>query len=240
MIRNALLFGSALLTLASVAQAHEFKAKPSADAPATFDIRAVSAKLNGTIATFAMTLAETAGTQVPQATGKLPGAGVLAYVWPLDLDPSSVGFAEKSGTLALAVTAHPDFDDTPLFDENGDGDPANDGKGWHSHWVVLAPDDACAGTKLKVRDILPGEDLALPMTAPGLPLLLDSPGYSPLLSGTSISLNVPLPAEKATGAGFDGITAALQVNSEGKTPLLCVTSVYDIASGDLSLPGKID
>jgi hypothetical protein len=42
----------------------------------------------------------------------------------------------KSGILALAVTAHPDFDDTPLFDENADGDPANDGKSWHSHWVV--------------------------------------------------------------------------------------------------------
>jgi len=44
-----------------------------------------------------------------------------------------VGFDPKSGILALTVTSHPDFDDTPLIDENNDGDPANDGKTWHSH-----------------------------------------------------------------------------------------------------------
>ena len=77
---------------------------------------------------------------------------------------------------ALAITAHPDFDDTPLFDENGDGDPANDGADWHSHWVVLVEDKACTGG-LKVRDVSPGQDL-LPATAPGLPIALDSPGMS--------------------------------------------------------------
>lgn len=38
-------------------------------------------------------------------------------------DASTVGFDADAGILALAVTAHPDFDNTPLFDENGDGDP---------------------------------------------------------------------------------------------------------------------
>ncbi len=65
---------------------------------------------------------------------------VDAHVWPTKLDPSVVGFACGSGILALAITAHPDFDDTPLFDENGDGDPNNDGADWHSHWAVLVED----------------------------------------------------------------------------------------------------
>jgi hypothetical protein len=35
--------------------------------------------------------------------------------------------------VAAGPTSHPDFDDTPLSDENGDGDPANDGDVWHGH-----------------------------------------------------------------------------------------------------------
>jgi hypothetical protein len=151
------------------------------------------------------------------------------------LNPQAAGFPPKSGILALAVTAHPDFDDTPLQDENGDGDKANDGKSWHSHWVVLEKDAACGGG-LKVRDITPGTDI-VPKTAPGLPLALDSPGAAPSLSGSVVTLAVPLAG--AESAGFDGVTAELQVNAEGKMPLLCVTSVMDVASGDLSLPGRI-
>lgn len=35
---------------------------------------------------------------------------------------------------------------------------------------------------------------------------------------------------------YDGVTAALQVNADLHNPLLCVSSVWDVASGDLSLP----
>jgi hypothetical protein len=182
-----------------------------------------------------MELSGRAGATTPEPTGRLQGARVDAYVWPTRLDPGAVGFAPGSGLLALAVTAHPDFDDTPLFDENGDGDPANDGAGWHSHWVVLGEDAACAAG-LKVRDVSPGEDL--PATAPGLPLALDSPGMSPLLLGTSLRLTVPVAG--AADVAFDAVTAELQVHPEGATPLLCVTGVRKIASGDLSFPGRIE
>ena len=40
-------------------------------------------------------------------------------------------------------------------------------------------------------------------------------------------------------AHFDGVTAALQVNADVHAPLLCVTDVFDVASGDLSLPGEV-
>lgn len=219
--------------IASPASAHEIKSAVDAAKPPAFDIVSASATTDGRLATFAMELAGDAGSLMPAATGKLPGSEVAAYVWPTALDPSIAGFAEKSGILALAVTAHPDFDDTPLFDENADGDPANDGKSWHSHWVVLGKDAACTGG-LKVNDVSPGADV-LPATAPGLPLALDSPGMSPSLSGNTAKVTVPV---KSQDIGFDGVTAKLNVNGEGKAPLLCVTGVYDVASGDLSMPGK--
>lgn len=222
--------------IAGSATAHTIDAAKNQDVAGAFDITRASATTDGRLTTFAMELAGTAGAIKPQPTGQLAGAKVEAYVWPTSLDPSAVGFDAGSGILALAITAHPDFDDTPLFDENNDGDPANDGADWHSHWVVLTKEEAC-GAGLKVRDVSPGVDL-LPDTAPMLPIALDSPGMSPVLSGSTAKITIPLADAKT--ASFDAVTAELQVNAEGvKVPLLCVTGVHDIASGDLSLPGKI-
>ncbi|MBL8590190.1 MAG: hypothetical protein JNK46_16775 [Methylobacteriaceae bacterium] len=234
-MKNRLALATFVAGLAgSGAFAHEIVAKPDTGKPPAYDITRAAGTTDGRLTTFAMEVAGQAGSSKPAPTGKLPGAKVDAYVWPTKLDPSVVGFAKGSGILALAVTAHPDFDDTPLFDENGDGDPANDGANWHSHWVVLGEDKAC-GAGLKVRDVSPGE--ALPATAPGLPLALDSPGMSPLMQGGTLRLTVPLAG--AEGAAFDAVAASLQVHAEGKTPLLCVTGVHKVASGDLSFPGRI-
>jgi len=60
--------------------------------------------------------------------------------------------------------------------------------------------------------------------------------------------NGPEVAEKAgfvntqaiSSASYGVVTAALQVNASVHAPLLCVTDVFDVASGDLSLPGKIE
>lgn len=221
--------------LATSALAHDIHAKPDAAVPPAFDVTSASASTDGRLATFAMEVSGDAGSQKPQKVGKLAGAKVDAYVWPTKLDPATVGFAKGSGILALAITAHPDFDDTPLFDENGDGDPTNDGAGWHSHWVVLASDQACTGG-LKVLDISPGQDL-LPATAPGLPLALDSPGMSPILKGQTVRITVPV--KGAENVNFDAVAAHLQVNEAGKAPLLCVTGTYKVASGNLTLPGIV-
>lgn len=224
---------SAAFTAAS--SAHDITAKSDGKVPPAFDITKAEASTDGRLAEFAMDVAGEIGSVKPQATGKLKGAKVEAYVWPTKIDPEAAGFAKGSGILALAVTAHPDFDDTPLYDENNDGDPANDGAGWHSHWVVLGEDKAC-GAGLKVRDVSPGSDV-LPATAPGLPIALDSPGMSPLLKGSTVRITVPLKGQQ--DAAFDAVTAQLQVNTEGKAPLLCVTGVHKIASGKLSFPGRI-
>ncbi|MBI3899810.1 MAG: hypothetical protein HY308_16155 [Gammaproteobacteria bacterium] len=189
---------------------------------------------------FRMQVSGRAGKNKPTKTGQLAGSRVFSYVWPTSLDPAEVGFDANSGILAFAVTAHPDFDDSPLFDENGDGNLDNDGNVWHSHWVVLTPDDACGAKGLKVRDIAEGTTPKLPKTWPGLPIYIDSPGYSPVLTGSTVTVRVPFDNIGAvSGAKFDGVTAGLRVNTNLHAPLLCVENVFKVASGDLSLPGTI-
>ncbi len=209
---------------------------------AAFDILAAHAHRAGRQVTFHMTTAGIAGSRRPEPAGQLGGAPVLSYVWPTTLDPSAVGFEGGTGILALAATSHPDFDDTPLYDENRDGDPGNDGDDWHSHWVVLTPTETCGAGALGVRDIAEGETPRLPATWPGLPLFLDSPGFTPLFDGAEISVTVGLAdpgADPGAEIGYDGVTAALRVNADIHAPLLCVTDVFDVASGNLSLPGRV-
>lgn len=209
--------------------------------PAAFDILAAHAHRDGRKVTFHMTTNGRAGAQRPSPKGALGGAPVWSYVWPTSLDPATVGFEGGTGILALAATSHPDFDDTPLFDENNDGDPGNDGGLWHSHWVVLTPTEACGAGALGVRDIPEGTTPALPATWPGLPIFIDSPGYTPLFDGPEITLTVPFTqAEALVGTAYDGVTSALRVNESIHAPLLCVSDVFDVASGDLSLPGTLE
>jgi hypothetical protein len=208
---------------------------------AAFDILAAHVHRKGRIVTFHMTTSGIAGSVKPKATGKLAGAGVLSYVWPTSLDPSVVGFEGKTGMLALAATSHPDFDDTPLYDEDGDGNPGNDGSKWHSHWIVLTPTEQCGPGALGVRDIPKDETPAMPATWPGLPIFLDSPGMTPLFDGPEVKIHTSFSSGTVIdGADYDGVTNALKVNANVHAPLLCVTDVFDVASGDLSLPGKVN
>lgn len=206
---------------------------------ASFDILAAHVHRSGNTVTFHMTTNGQAGADTPEATGNVGGAPVWSYVWPTSLDPSTVGFDEGAGILAMAATSHPDFDDTPLFDENLDGDTGNDGGVWHSHWVVLAPTEACGPGALAVKDIPEGTRPNLPATWPGFPILLDSPGFTPVFDGPEVTINAAV-LGGAEGASFDGVTSALRVNESVHAPLLCVTDIFDIASGDLSLPGRVE
>lgn len=206
-----------------------------------YDILAAHVHRKGRIVTFHMTLKGTAGATTPDPAGQLAGAPVEAYVWPTSLKPETVGFESRDGILALVATSHPDFDDTPLFDEDGDGDTGNDGARWHSHWVVLAPNEACGPGALSVKDIPDGTSPKMPATWPGLPIYIDSPGFSPVLESEEITINVSFgDQEAAKGMSYDGVTSALRVNQNIHAPLLCVVDVFDMASGDLSLPGKLD
>lgn len=86
-----------------------------------------------------------AGETKPTKIGRLDRAPVLGYVFPTTLKPTDVGFGQADGIVALAVTAHPDFDDTPLWDENSDTLFNNDGNIWHPHWVILRKDERVPG-----------------------------------------------------------------------------------------------
>lgn len=242
------LAGSALLVslaLATPAMAHD---KPHRGGIATaradhvkapFDIVHTKITTEGNVAVFHMAVSGQAGQSRPARSGKLAGSTVFSYVWPTSLDPAVIGFEPKAGILAFAVTSHPDFDDTPLFDENGDGNLANDGDLWHSHWVVLQPDAACGNDALKVVDIPAGAKPRVPKTWPGLPILIDSPGWTPTFKKDAVEVRVPFDDIGAVEAGsFDGVTAALRVNASVHSPLLCVADVFKAASGNLSLPGK--
>lgn len=244
-LASTLLATALLTTLTGTAGAHGSEHQGGVTSTAnkavraSFDIVHTRLTTEGNTAIFHMAVSGKAGASRPTQSGKLAGSSVFSYVWPTNLDSSLVGFEAKAGILAFAVTAHPDFDDTPLFDENGDGDRANDGDLWHSHWVVLQPDAACGTDALKVVDIPAGSKPRLPKTWPGLPILIDSPGWSPTFQNETVEVRVPFDDIGAVQAStFDGVTAALRVNASVHSPLLCVVDVFKVASGDLSLPGK--
>lgn len=233
-----------MLTISASLSAHDSANNITAEHGNTklapFDIVNAHIEASDNGLTFKMNVSKMAGKSIPTPTGKLEGSNVFSYVWPTKIDSSAVGFEKEQGILSMAITSHPDFDDTPLFDENGDGNLENDGTVWHSHWVVLVPDETCGKGALKVQDIPAGTNPKLPLTWPGLPILIDSPGYSPTMSETEVQVKVPFnQAKELIGIAFDGVTSGLRVNESAHAPLLCVVDVFDIASGDLTLPGKI-
>lgn len=189
---------------------------------------------------FEMQVEGRAGATTPKAAGQLNGAPVLGYVFPTSLSPGDAGFGETDGILAFAVTSHPDFDDTPLWDENNDRNYENDGKIFHTHWVVLVPDDRVEGG-LSVKEFKKeDESVVLPPTNPGMPMYLDSPGFSVLFR--SNTLKVAVPAQRLNNKkafNYDGVAAYMEVSTEPGQPMLGVYAVYEVLSGDLSLPFQV-
>ena len=240
--RKTLIAGAALtVLLLAPANAHEIKAETGNAAQPAFDVVHAKIEAKDNWLEFHMHVAAAAGSSTPTATGKFAGSNVFSYVWPTKINSAEVGFEADQGILAMALTSHPDFDDTPLFDENGDGDLGNDGAVWHSHWVVLVPDEACGPGSLKVKDIPEGTSPRMPRTWPDVPILLDSPGYTPVVNGRTVEVRAPFPdTSKFKDVAFDAVTAGLRVNQSVHNPLLCVVDVWDVASGNLSLPGRIN
>jgi len=185
-----------------------------------------------------------AGNTIPTPAGQLHGAPVLGYVFPTTLCPTSVGFDKTEGILALALTSHPDFDDTPLWDESGDGNYDNDGAIWHPHWVVLVEDDRVEGG-LSVKEFMEDDQsVVLPPTNPGMPMYMDSPGFQVITDRRTIRVVVPdFRIRNNLDFQYDGVTCYMEVNTggesshgDGEMPMLGVYSVFSVGSGDLSLP----
>jgi hypothetical protein len=206
-------------------------AEPDEAVMASFDIIETSIVIDGDNARFSTRVRGEAGVDKPDATGRFEGSSVYAYVWPTSLDSGDIGFDREQGIVALAVTFHPDFDDAAHGGTNRHV--------WHPHWVVLGEDAACPGG-LKVHDIAEGATPKVPPTWPNVPLLIDSPDYATAFSGDAVEVSLPLALVGGlAAASFDGVTAGLRINGNLHAPLLCVDNVFKIASGDLSLPGKV-
>lgn len=230
-LRGAGLAVAALCGLSAGASAHEIKTAGNEAVMASFDIIETRITTDHGHAIFHTRVRGEAGKATPQAIGTFEGSEVYAYVWPTSLNSADIGFEKDQGIVALAVTFHPDFDDAAKGGKNRDR--------WHAHWVVLNDDKACPGG-LKVRDIPEGAKPKLPETWPGAPILIDSPEYKTELKGDLVEVHIPLDKIGALAtASFDGVTAGLKVNANLHAPLLCVTDVYKVASGNLSLPGKV-
>lgn len=186
---------------------------------------------------FSMETQGLAATMTVEALGEVNGAPVLGYVFPTTLPTTSVGFKNiDDAILALAVTTHPDFDDTPLWDENANGDYADDGAVYHTHWVALVKDDE-SGAGLSVPTQLDASNL--PPTAP-MAMYLDSPNFHAYAVDNVLRVIVPTQRiDHITEFNFDGVTANMNVDANGEGPVLRVNSVIDVQSGDLSLPYSV-
>lgn len=236
-ILSALEEGAPTVSPAGLGEAPERAWPDAAEDPDTLDVTATGATYRSDVATFVMTIdaASAIATSIPDPAGALDGAPVLGYVFPTTIDPSEVGFVDASGILALAVTSHPDFDDTPLWDESLNGEYGDDGGVYHVHWAVLV-DDADSAAGLSVP---PAGDIPRPPTSP-MPMLLDSPGFHAFARGEQLTVLVPgwhLPSTNTFN--FDALTASMRVDASGAAPTLRVEQVHDILSGDLSLPNTV-
>jgi hypothetical protein len=230
-LHGASLACAALLCFAGTSVAQDIKAKGDDKVMAAFDIVETKVSTQSGEAIFHTRVRADAGKETPKAVGKFEGSDVYAYVWPTSLNSSDVGFEKDQGIVALAATFHPDFDDAAKGAKNRDR--------WHAHWVVLNEDKACPGG-LKVKDIPADAKPKLPENWPGAPILIDSPEYKTELATDVVEVRVPLEKIGALAtASFDGVTAGLRVNADLHAPLLCVQNVFKIASGNLSLPGKV-
>jgi hypothetical protein len=222
-------------------------AQPKSYKNADFDLTAASvthmADLD--LLVFEQQVAGAAGATTPVSRGGLDGAPVLGYVFPTTLKPADVAFSPTDGIVALAVTSHPDFDDTPLWDENGDGNYGNDGVRWHTHWVVLTEDKRVPGG-LSVKEFRKTDAVVLPPTNPGMPMYMDSPGFAVTARGRSLKVLVPAERIKTASFKYDAVTCFMQVSTPGgehagdqDRPMLGVYEVFDVLSGKLSLPFEV-
>ncbi len=233
-------------TVLSACETTACKTKLAPTANADLQVTAASVRYLSDIdhLVFSITVAGTAGGTSVTKRGSVDGAPVLGYVFPTTLSAADVGFAATEGIVALAATQHPDFDDSPIWDENLDGNYDNDGATWHTHWVVLTKDERVPGG-LAVKERKPTE--RLPPTAPAMPMFMDSPGFPVVINGKDVRIAVPAPrVNRRIDFRFDAVAAYMAVSAPGgehkgpaALPMLGVYQVYSVLSGNLSLPYSV-
>jgi hypothetical protein len=183
-----------------------------------------------------------AGATTPDSLGTINGAGILSYIFPTSLNAEDVGFSKTEGIVALALTSHPDFDFSPLWDENNNGIYNDDGRSWHSHWVILVKEERVGGgyaiKELKKED----QFVKLPMTAASnIPLYLDSPGFQVIIKDHSIKVVIPsYRINNNLDFKFNAMTCYMTYNiSDPNLPILGIRNIYYKASDKISMPYSV-
>jgi hypothetical protein len=235
----------ALAILAYTAAPACAKCSKYAESP-DFKIKSAKVVYNKKFGTleFEIVVAGKASNTVPTPIGKLDMAPDLGYVFPNSLKAEDVGFSPTEGIVALALTSHPDFDDSPIWDENADGNFENDGLVWHPHWVVLVKDERVKGG-LAVKEHKKADATRKPKTAPDMPMFMDSPGFPVATEGSTISVSVPAyRVSNKVQFNYDAVSYYLEVSAPAggmsmDKPMLGVYNVFSVLSKDLSLPYKV-
>jgi len=174
-----------------------------------------------------------AASVAPKAIGKVDGAPVLGYVFVTDLLPSDVGYVDVEGIVALAITSHPDFDDTPLWNEDNNERYDDDGIIYHSHWVILEENNLATGGLAVVQASTSSK---LTPTSP-MPMYLDSPGFSVIEKGNELHVIVPMDRiKRKTKFETSTLTGYLEVElKKGSSPLLKLERVYTELTGPFTV-----
>ena len=69
---------------------------------------------------------------------------------------------------------------------------------------------------------------------------MDSPGFSIVFKGNTLKVLVPSQRmNHKRDFNYDGVTAYMEVDPAEDTPMLGVYKVYEVLSGDLSLPYEV-
>lgn len=233
-VLSAVADGAASTAVANAASAPASAWPQPSDNPDSLVLTDAAGVYEPTLDSFVLSIDASAlvATQVPVPAGQVDGAPVLGYVFATDIAPAVVGFGDIDGTLVLAVTTHPDFDDTPLWDEDLDRDFGNDGATYHVHWAVLvADDDSPAGLSVPSQ----ADMSALPPTAP-MPMYLDSPGYHAFAAANKLRVVVPgWHLAQVTAFSFSALTAEMRVDASGAGPVLRVERVVHSLADDRSV-----
>lgn len=178
----------------------------------------------------------TAGATTPDSLGKLNGSGILTYLFMTSLNPMDVGFGETEGMVALAVASHPDVDYSPLWDENNNGNYADDGKHWQAHWILLVKDERVKGG-YSVKEIKNNTAINMPTTAAyNVPLYLDSPGFQVITKNNTVKVVIPVGRiNRKTNFQFEIVTGYMLFNTtDNSLPMLGLVNVYDRSSKEVT------
>jgi hypothetical protein len=174
-----------------------------------------------------------AGGTTPDSTGKMNGAGILSYLFPTNLKAEDIGFSKTEGIVALALSSHPDFDFSPLWDENNNGVYNDDGRSWQAHWVILVK-EARVGGGFAVKELNKDDQkITLPKTAAlNLPVYMDSPGFQVVIKDHTIKVVIPsYRVNNRIDFNFNAMTCYMTYNvSDPNLPLLGIRNIYYTAA----------